>query len=99
DSPKEPRKSRNSSRNTDRKAPKDFTKSYPKDFTRDFAGGRKKGQKSSKKRDSIDNFSAPTGDWRELMKPKKWDFKGDEPDFSEEGWALRKPRKGKKAKN
>ena len=32
-------------------------------------------------------------DWRELMKPQKWNFKGSEPDFSEEGWARRKPRK------
>jgi ATP-dependent RNA helicase DeaD len=29
------------------------------------------------------------------MKPKKWDLKGKEPDFSEEGWAIRKPRKKK----
>lgn len=34
-------------------------------------------------------------DWRELMKSNKWDFKGDEPDFTEEGWARRKPKKKK----
>ena len=82
--------------NADEKAPKSSAANYPKDFT----GGRhsenkKKGRKPSKKRDFIDDFSAPTGDWRELMKPKKWDFKGAEPDFSEDGWALRKPRKKK----
>ena len=32
-------------------------------------------------------------DWRELMKSNKWDFKDDEPDFAEEGWARRKPKK------
>jgi len=105
DAPKDTKKSRNSSRTSDRKGSKDFGKAYPKDFT---GGGWQKPRKSSKKRDLptasrgdrrfIDDFSAPTGDWRELMKPKKWDFKGDEPDFSEDGWALRKPRKGKKVK-
>jgi len=35
-------------------------------------------------------------DWRELMKAasdKNWKLKGDEPDFTEEGWARRKPKK------
>ena len=48
-----------------------------------------KGKDSSKKTDFIDN----NGNWRELMSPKKWSLKGEEPDFSEEGWARRKPRK------
>ena len=56
----------------------------------------KKVEKKSKKRDFTDNSRGGTGDWRELMKPHKWDFKGDAPDFSEEGWAMRKPRKKKK---
>ena len=60
---------------------------YPADFT--------KPTRKSKKRDFIEDNGAETGDWRELMKPKKWDFKDSEPDFSEEGWALRKPRKKK----
>ena len=43
-------------------------------------------------------------DWRELMRPnegrsqgknRQRGFKGEEPDFSEEGWAMRKPRKKK----
>ena len=34
--------------------------------------------------------------WRELMGKAPRGFKGDEPDFSEEGWAMRKPRKKKK---
>jgi len=36
-----------------------------------------------------------TGDWRQFFKNNNGDFKGEEPDFSEEGWAMRKPRKKK----
>ncbi|MCI6619257.1 MAG: DEAD/DEAH box helicase [Prevotella sp.] len=32
-------------------------------------------------------------DWRELMNGKAFKLKGEEPDFSEEGWARRRPRK------
>ena len=35
-------------------------------------------------------------DWRGLMGKTSRDLKGPEPDFSEEGWAMRKPRKKKK---
>lgn len=59
-------------------------------------GGKKKDRKNRKPFDDFGNFNnGSTGDWRELMKPKKWDLKGKEPDFSEEGWAIRKPRKKK----
>ena len=34
--------------------------------------------------------------WRELMGKAPRELKGKEPDFSEEGWAMRKPRKKKK---
>ena len=34
--------------------------------------------------------------WRDLMNKPQRGFKGEEPDFSEEGWAMRKPRKKKK---
>ena len=34
--------------------------------------------------------------WRELMGKVPRNLKGEEPDFSEEGWAMRKPRKKKK---
>jgi ATP-dependent RNA helicase DeaD len=34
-------------------------------------------------------------DWRSLMNAPRVDFKGEEPDFSEEGWARRKPKKKK----
>ena len=35
-------------------------------------------------------------DWRSLMNKVPRDLRGQEPDFSEEGWAMRKPRKKKK---
>ncbi len=38
---------------------------------------------------------ADQGDWRDLIKGKPFKLKGEEPDFSEEGWARRKPRKKK----
>ena len=42
--------------------------------------------KASKKKD----------DWRSLMNKVPRNLRGPEPDFSEEGWAMRKPRKKKK---
>ena len=68
-----------------------------------FKKESRNGGRASKKSDSIDNRgkkmvkSKPgkRDDWRELMKSNKWDFKGDEPDFTEEGWARRKPKKKK----
>ena len=38
-------------------------------------------------------FEGDTGDWRQFFKGNDVKFKDDEPDFSEEGWAIRKPRK------
>ena len=32
-------------------------------------------------------------DWRTLIKGKPFDLKGDEPDFAEEGWARRRPKR------
>lgn len=49
-------------------------------------GGDRSGKPKRQKKDN----------WRELMNKAPRDFKGDEPDFSEEGWAMRKPRKKKK---
>jgi ATP-dependent RNA helicase DeaD len=56
-------------------------KKVPQDFT-----------KKRKNRDFIDEKD----DWRSLMKRVPRDLRGPEPDFSEEGWALRKTRKKKK---
>ena len=32
-------------------------------------------------------------DWKELMRGQSGQLKGEEPDFSEEGWARRRPKK------
>ncbi|MBR5036895.1 MAG: DEAD/DEAH box helicase [Prevotella sp.] len=78
------------------KGSKPASSSSKKEYAKGMQKGMPKPRKTSKKRDFIDDYGAETGDWRELMKPKKWNFKGDEPDFSEDGWALRKPRKNRK---
>ena len=56
-------------------------------------GGERQGKGgdrlSKPKRQKKDN-------WRELMGKAPRELKGKEPDFSEEGWAMRKPRKKKK---
>ena len=53
---------------------------------------KKAGKKSRKSDDYFSNLPA-TGDWRELMRPKKWNFTDENPNFNEEGWARRKPKK------
>ena len=54
----------------------------------------KKAFTSKKPKKSMD-MQLETGDWRQFFKNGNNDFKGEEPDFSEEGWAMRKPRKKK----
>ena len=61
-----------------------------------------KADRPAKKRGSNDNQEwVPAkkkmrkDDWRSLMNAPRVDFKGEEPDFSEEGWARRKPKKRK----
>ena len=53
------------------------------------SGNTGKREQAKPKRQKKDN-------WRELMNKSPRDLKGPEPDFSEEGWAMRKPRKKKK---
>ena len=57
--------------------------------------GPKSTERGSKNRNSIDNDRHVRDDWRQLMQPRKWELRGPEPDFTEEGWARRKPRKKK----
>lgn len=58
------------------------------------------GKNPSRAKRSDDRPSAPSAkkthkreDWRELISGAPFKLKGEEPDFSEEGWARRKPRK------
>ena len=48
-----------------------------------------KGERPAKRRD----YGEKRDDWRSLMKRAPRELKGEEPDFSEEGWARRKPKK------
>ena len=53
-----------------------------------------KGNKAPKRNTRHNDTPQDTGDWRKLMaKAHEIRLKGEEPDFSEEGWARRKPRK------
>ena len=56
---------------------------------------RKNAERTSKKRDSIarPDRRGRHEDWRELVQPRKWELRGAEPDFTEEGWARRKPKR------
>jgi ATP-dependent RNA helicase DeaD len=53
----------------------------------------RKSRESSKSSDSRKSRNPKKDDWRSLMNPSRIDFKGEVPDFSEEGWARRKPKK------
>ncbi len=60
---------------------------------RPASGGRSKGYKH-KPAAAFDGDEM--GDWRDLMKRNPRELRGQAPDFSEEGWARRKPKKKKK---
>ena len=62
---------------------------------RQESGGRKK-ETGTRKATTPSSRSSKKDDWRSLMKKVPRDLRGPEPDFSEEGWAMRKPRKKKK---
>lgn len=49
--------------------------------------------KKGKDRPSKKEKREKTGDWRSLMNNPYMELKGPEPDFSEEGWARRKPKR------
>jgi len=50
-------------------------------------------KESRKSKDSKRSFSKD--EWMQFLNPKSMKIKGDIPDFTEEGWAIRKPRKKK----
>ena len=56
----------------------------------DARGGRgSRGEARSKK----SRYNDDNGDWRELIQGKPFKLKGEEPNFEEEGWARRRPKK------
>ena len=50
---------------------------------RQATSDKKKGKKTTKKKE----------DWKEFLNPKSMKLKGEIPDFTEEGWARRHPKK------
>jgi ATP-dependent RNA helicase DeaD len=56
------------------------------------AGGRSHGGAKPGKR-KADSYPREENDWRSLMQQSPRRLRGEEPDFSEEGWARRKPKK------
>jgi len=65
----------------------------PRDEKKAKKSDDKTAKKESKKKDK--KQQKPEGDWRQFFKKDKKDFEwaDEEPDFSEEGWAMRRPRK------
>ena len=63
---------------------------------RDSQSKRQKDERPSRPKKDDKPRSQKKDDWRSLMGKVPRDLIGPEPDFSEEGWAMRKPRKKKK---
>ncbi len=57
----------------------------------DRSGRGSRGEARSKK----PRYNDDNGDWRELIQGKPFKLKGEEPNFEEEGWARRRPKKKK----
>ena len=53
------------------------------------SGRGSRGEARSKK----SRYNDDNGDWRELIQGKPFKLKGEEPNFEEEGWARRRPKK------
>ena len=58
---------------------------------RNSNGERRQGGRNSK--GYYTERGEESGDWRQFFNDKKVNLRGEEPDFSEDGWARRKPRK------
>ena len=63
---------------------------------RDSQSKHQKDERPSRQKKDDKPRSQKKDDWRSLMGKVPRDLIGPEPDFSEEGWAMRKPRKKKK---
>lgn len=62
---------------------------------RSSRGGNRDGKGGSRGRKAYSERPSQKEDWRDLMGGAPFKFKGEEPDFSEEGWARRRPKKKK----
>ena len=59
------------------------------------SGGRQQERAGNRENGKKAPFHREKDDWRSLMQHAPRELRGEEPDFSEEGWARRKPRKKK----
>ena len=66
----------------------------PKREERNMSKGEKQGKKHAAPRSHREE-KGERPDWMQFLNPKSMKLKGEIPDFSEEGWAIRKPRKKK----
>ncbi len=62
---------------------------------RSSRGGKRDDRGASRGRKARPERPSQKEDWRDLMSGAPFKFKGEEPDFSEEGWARRRPKKKK----
>ena len=76
------------SRTTRRKDNDDFSRYEKRSKRRNEDDGRKRGQRGASRYES-----GRKDDWRQFIDNPDIKLRGEEPDFSEEGWARRKPRK------
>ena len=67
------------------------------DHTFDYSFFEKKSKRENprKLRGEMKKESGRRDDWRQFFKGNPIQLIGEEPDFTEEGWAIRKPRKKK----
>ena len=75
---------------------KSSRRSKRSDETADFSKFEKKSKRSNSKFNSPENSLHDNGnknDWRQFFRNDDIKLVGDEPDFSEEGWARRRPKK------
>ena len=75
---------------------KSSRRSKRSDETADFSKFEKKSKRSNGKFNSPENSLHDNGnknDWRQFFRNDDIKLVGDEPDFSEEGWARRRPKK------
>ena len=60
-----------------------------------IAKGNKESKAPRESRKPASQKTYKKDEWMQFLNPKSMKLKGDIPDFSEEGWAIRKPRKKK----
>ena len=94
-----PRGNKKNARSAESKKSSNGHKKY--DETDDFSRFEKKSKRrneanGNKASNSMVADNGNKNDWRQFFRQDNRELKGEEPDFSEEGWARRKPKKSEK---